>query len=243
MIMFLNYLAEFKNPYIGNFVLCNLWIVILLLFQVEDSLETNPVNRISYIEVPPKTRNSNPYATPVIQKPNHYAALNKRNSQLNMSNISNNSYYSSVPVPVDMDTSHANHVSVSQNNTLRSTSKENLKRQYEIPWDLKKISDSYSTLNCSGSDLTMGYFANGRFYDPTPRQQSAKKKMEPEIYAPASSYSDRSNLPVFSTFTGGIPRNQSFSSHASTPSKYVCHYTPCIYLNCLKRETRIMILH
>lgn len=184
----------------------------------EDSLETNPVNRISYIDVPSKSRNSNPYATPVVKKPNPYATLNKRNSQLNTSNLSNASHYSSVPVPVDMENAHANHVSVSQNNTLRSTSKEDLKRQYEIPWDLKKISDSYSTLNCSGSDLTMGYFANGRFYDPTPRQQSVKKEKHPEIYAPASSYSDRSNPPVFSTFTGGFPRNHSFSSHASTTS-------------------------
>ncbi|XP_060583008.1 uncharacterized protein LOC132739328 isoform X2 [Ruditapes philippinarum] len=191
----------------------------------EDSLETNPVNRISYIDVPPKSY-SNPYATPVIKKPNPYATLNKRNSQLNMSNLSNTSYYSSVPVPVDMDNSNnsqPNHVSVSQNNTLKSTSKENLKRQYEIPWDLKKVSDSYSTLNCSGSDLTMGYFANGRFYDPTPRQQSVKKGSQPEIYAPVCSYSDRSNPPVFSTFAGGVPRNQSFSSQASSSSNTSAH--------------------
>ncbi|XP_053393481.1 uncharacterized protein LOC123564872 isoform X2 [Mercenaria mercenaria] len=183
----------------------------------EDSLETNPVNRISYIDVPPKSH-SNPYATPVIKKPNPYATLNKRNSQLNMSNLSNTSYYSSVPVPVDMDNTYTNLVSVSQNSTMKSASKENLKRQYEIPWDLKKVSDSYSTLNCSGSDLTMGYFANGRFYDPTPRQQSAKIEKKAEIYAPVSSYSDRSNPPIFSTFAGGVPRNQSFSSHTSSSS-------------------------
>lgn len=190
---------------------------------MEDSLETNPVNKISYIEVPPSTRNNNPYATPVIKKPNPYATLNKRNSALNMSNVSNlsnTSYYSSVPVPVDLDSSAVNHVSVSQNNTMKSTTKERLKRQYEIPWDLRKVSDSFSTLNCSGSDLTMGYFANGRFYDPSPRQQSVKKGKQPEIYAPVSSYSDRSNPPIFSTFAGGIPRNQSFSQ-SSTGTKYV----------------------
>lgn len=141
-----------------------------------------------------------------------------------MSNTSNTSYYSSVPVPVDLDNSYRNHVSVSQNNTLQSTSKESLKRQYEIPWDLKKYSDSRSTLNCSGSDLTMGYFANGRFYDPTPRQQCVQIEKPSEIYAPASSYSDRSNPAIFSTFTGGVCRNQSFSSKASTASKYVCLY-------------------
>ncbi|KAL4240938.1 hypothetical protein ACF0H5_001721 [Mactra antiquata] len=189
----------------------------------EDSLESNPVNKISYIEVPNSTpNNNNPYATPVIKKPNPYATLNKRHSALNMSNVSNlsnTSYYSSVPVPVDLDNSCVNHVSVSQNNTMKSTTKERLKRQYEISWDLRKVSDSFSTLNCSGSDLTMGYFANGRFYDPTPRQQSTKAKgKQPEIYAPASSYSDRSNPPIFSTFSGGIPRNQSFSTQNSTGS-------------------------
>jgi len=188
------------------------------IFQAEDSLETNPVNKISYIEVPPSSH-SNPYATPVIKKPNPYATLNKRHSQLNVSN----SFYSSVPVPVDYDhtdSQHLNHVSVSQTNTLKSTSKENLKRQYEIPWD-RKIGDSFSTLNCSGSDLTMGYFANGRYYDPTPRQQTVTQDPNPEIYAPASSYSDRSNPPVFSTFTGGIARNQSTCSQTSSDSKYV----------------------
>lgn len=193
------------------------------IFQAEDSLETNPVNKISYIEVPPPSQ-SNPYATPVIKKPNPYATL-KRTSQLHLSNFTNSSFYSSVPVPVDLDQSDAhniNHVSVSQNNTLKSTTKENLKRQYEIPWD-KKIGDSFSTLNCSGSDLTMGYFANGRYYDPTPRQQqTVTQNPDPEIYAPASSYSDRSNPPVFSTFTGGIVRNLSSPSNTSTDSKYVC---------------------
>jgi len=174
----------------------------------------------------PDSAHTNLYATPVVKKPNPYATLNKRHSQLNMSNLSAGSHYSSVPVPVDYDGSASpmsaannattNHVSVSQNNTLKSTTKEKLKRQYEIPWDLKKHShntcDSFSTLNCSGSDLTMGYFANGRFYDPSPRQPGVDPNPTPEIYAPMSSYSDRSNPPVFSTFTGGVPRHQSASS-------------------------------
>ncbi|XP_052770739.1 uncharacterized protein LOC128210424 [Mya arenaria] len=188
----------------------------------EESIETNPVHKISYIEVPPSA-NSNPYATPVIKKPNPYATLHKRNSQLNASNLSNGSFYSSVPVPVDYDGGKLpagntnNHLSVSQNNTIKSTTKESLKRQYEIPWDIKKYSDSFSTLNCSGSDLTMGYFANGRFYDPSPRQPCVNPNPAPEIYAPASSYSDPSNPPIFSTFTGGVPRKQSSaSSHSST---------------------------
>ncbi|WAQ95253.1 hypothetical protein MAR_027943 [Mya arenaria] len=193
--------------------------------RAEESIETNPVHKISYIEVPPSA-NSNPYATPVIKKPNPYATLHKRNSQLNASNLSNGSFYSSVPVPVDYDGGKLpagntnNHLSVSQNNTIKSTTKESLKRQYEIPWDIKKYSDSFSTLNCSGSDLTMGYFANGRFYDPSPRQPCVNPNPAPEIYAPASSYSDPSNPPIFSTFTGGVPRKQSSaSSHSSTLTK------------------------
>ena len=144
----------------------------------------------------------------------------------NQSNLTNGSFYSSVPVPVGINPdSHINHVSVSQNNTLNKVkTEEALKRQYEIPWDLKMKSDSLTTLDCSGSDLTMGYFANGRFYDPTPRQLSTKHVKQSEIYAPASSYSDRSNQHRLSTFTGGIPRNPSVaSSHPSTVSKYVFH--------------------
>ncbi|XP_052234438.1 uncharacterized protein LOC127847002 isoform X1 [Dreissena polymorpha] len=191
----------------------------------EDSLETNPVNKISYIDIPPNSSKSNPYATPVVKKPNPYATL-KRNSQLsllNNSNLSNGSFYSSVPVPVDynrtlepVDQQSTYHISASQNNTLKSNAKENLKRRYEIPWDLKRYHDSFSTINCSGSDLTMGYFANGRFYDPTPRYPTVQHGPEPEVYAPVSSYSDQSNPPMFSTFTGGVQRNLSVSSNSSS---------------------------
>lgn len=181
----------------------------------DDSIETSPVTKISYVEVP--STQSNLYATPVIKQPNPYATLSKRNSTLNNSNVS---YYSSVAVPVDV-TSEANSnnlISVSQASTLVKTSKESLKRQYEIPWDLKR--DNIVDLNCSGSDLTMGYFMNGRFYDPSPRQPREKPKPDPKqsVYAPASSYSDRTNPPVFSTFAGGIPRNMSFSSQQSKSS-------------------------
>ena len=178
------------------------------IFQSDDSSST-PVNKISYVDVP-EPNHYNPYATPVVKKPNPFASL-KRNSQTLSPTAA---FYSSVPVPVDMTTGDLNHRSVSQNNTL--------KRDYEIPWDLKKYSDSLTTLNCSGSDLTMGYFANGRFYDPSPRQPAVKAGQQPEIYAPASSYSDRSNPAVLSTFAGGIPKAQSFSSTQSSASiKYV----------------------
>ena len=179
-----------------------------LTFQSDDSSST-PVNKISYVDVP-EPNHYNPYATPVVQKPNPFASL-KRNSQPLSPTAA---FYSSVPVPVDMTTGDVNLKSVSQNSTL--------KRQYEIPWDLKKYSDSITTLNCSGSDLTMGYFSNGRFYDPTPRQPTTKPAQQPEVYAPASSYSDRSNPPVLSTFAGGVPRAQSFSStQSSADTKYV----------------------
>lgn len=171
--------------------------------QQSDDSSGTPVNKISYVDVP-EPNHYNPYATPVVQKPNPFASL-KRNSQPLSPTAA---FYSSVPVPVDMTTGDVNLKSVSQNSTL--------KRQYEIPWDLKKYSDSITTLNCSGSDLTMGYFSNGRFYDPTPRQPTTKPAQQPEVYAPASSYSDRSNPPVLSTFAGGVPRAQSFSSTQSS---------------------------
>lgn len=51
---------------------------------------------------------------------------------------------------------------------------------------------------------SIGYFANGRYYDPNPMPQT-------EIYAPASSYSDRSTAPL-STFVPDRPRSRSLSS-------------------------------
>ena len=188
--------------------------MLFFAFQSDDS-SGSPVNRISYVDVP-EPKHYNPYATPIVQKPTSFASL-KRNSQTISPTVP---FYSSVPVPVDMTSDEVNHRSVSQNSTM--------KRQYEIPWDLKKYSDSLTTLNCSGSDLTMGYFANGRFYDPTPRQAPAKTEPPPEVYAPASSYSDRSNPPILSTFSGGIPKTHSFSStQSSADSKYVYSFFLC----------------
>ena len=51
---------------------------------------------------------------------------------------------------------------------------------------------------------SMGYFANGRYYDPNPMPQT-------EVYAPVSSYSDRSTAPL-STFIPDRPRSRSLSS-------------------------------
>ncbi|KAK7113582.1 uncharacterized protein [Littorina saxatilis] len=51
---------------------------------------------------------------------------------------------------------------------------------------------------------SIGYFANGRYYDPNPMP-------EPEVYAPASSYSDRSTAHL-STFIPDRPRSRSLSS-------------------------------
>ena len=50
----------------------------------------------------------------------------------------------------------------------------------------------------------VGYFANGRYYDPNPMPHT-------EVYAPASSYSDRSTAPL-STFVPDRPRSRSLSS-------------------------------
>ncbi|KAL3875986.1 hypothetical protein ACJMK2_033879 [Sinanodonta woodiana] len=164
-------------------------------------------NKISYIDVPVQQQQQRPapsqncYATPKIQhNPQSPRFLHTFTpSQLSsQSFLSDAGYYSSVPVPVDIGPSSPKFKSVqssSQPNTLTQS--------YEIPWDVKLKADSLNTLNCSGSDVTMGYFANGRYYDPAPRNlrhlQQHKPKHKSEIYAPASSYSDRSNT-RFSTF-------------------------------------------
>lgn len=57
----------------------------------------------------------------------------------------------------------------------------------------------------------MGYFANGRYYDPSPAKS--------EIYAPASSYSDRENR-VMSTFISDQPQEPG-SRSSSVSSLYV----------------------
>ncbi|CAL1528969.1 unnamed protein product [Lymnaea stagnalis] len=53
----------------------------------------------------------------------------------------------------------------------------------------------------------IGYFANGHYYDPNPMPDP-----DTEVYAPGSSYSDRSN--VMSTFLGDIPRSISSSDQS-----------------------------
>ncbi|XP_012945472.1 uncharacterized protein LOC101847162 [Aplysia californica] len=57
----------------------------------------------------------------------------------------------------------------------------------------------------STSAPTMGYFANGHYYDPNPMPVQ-----DGELYAPGSSYSDRSN--VMSTFLGDLPNSRSPSA-------------------------------
>ncbi|XP_013063404.2 uncharacterized protein LOC106052551 [Biomphalaria glabrata] len=54
---------------------------------------------------------------------------------------------------------------------------------------------------------SIGYFANGHYYDPNPMPI-----VEPEIYAPGSTYSDRSN--VMSTFLGDLPHSISSSDES-----------------------------
>lgn len=52
---------------------------------------------------------------------------------------------------------------------------------------------------------SVGYFANGRYYDPNPMPCP-----DSEVYAPGSTYSDHSN--AMSTFLGDLPRSGSASS-------------------------------
>lgn len=56
------------------------------------------------------------------------------------------------------------------------------------------------------NDSSLGYFRNGHYYDPGPN---------PEVYAPASSYSDRSTK-LLSTFQSDLRRTPSISSSVSS---------------------------
>lgn len=60
---------------------------------------------------------------------------------------------------------------------------------------------------------TVGYFANGRYYDPNPMPQC-------DVYAPASSYSDRSTNRL-STFVPNHPRSHSLSTSESSSEGWV----------------------
>ena len=77
------------------------------------------------------------------------------------------------------------------------------------PKALKKSHSMASKpLKTVASAPNIGYLANGGYIDPNPMPER-----QPEIYAPGSSYSDRSN--VMSTFLGDLPLSQPGSSAGS----------------------------
>ncbi|XP_046380318.1 uncharacterized protein LOC124151746 [Haliotis rufescens] len=145
-----------------------------------------PISRISYIDVDLEHMNSPVYATPVGKdQPGH---------PLSSSNTSG--YYSSVPVPLP-EMNNIGYATINRtptNPTLYSSNKNVLSK----PGSVQKVNNVKSR---SRVVTNAGYFANGRYYDPSP---------QPVVYAPASSYSDRSAGPL-STFTGDFHRSRSFS--------------------------------
>ena len=79
------------------------------------------------------------------------------------------------------------------------------------PKAMKKSSSSVSSkpLKSPTSAPNIGYFANGHYYDPNPMPVTS----DPEVYAPGSNYSDRSN--VMSTFLGDLPISRTASQYGS----------------------------
>ncbi|PVD39611.1 hypothetical protein C0Q70_02247 [Pomacea canaliculata] len=119
--------------------------------------------------------------------------------------------YSSVPVPLFQD---------SEPNKSQKTY-ATIHRSPSVPSAINNGKSIYarSTLQkgnevTKAKNRTTGYFANGRYYDPNPTPQ-------PEIYAPASSYSDRSTV-LLTTFVPDRPRSRSLStSEASSEGEPV----------------------
>ncbi|XP_046576175.1 uncharacterized protein LOC124284155 [Haliotis rubra] len=159
----------------------------------EQNISEGPISRISYIDVDLEHRNSPVYATPVGKgQPGH---------PLGSSNTSG--YYSSVPVPLP-EMNNMGYATINRtptNPTLYSSNKNVLSK----PGSVQKVNNVKSR---SRVVTNAGYFANGRYYDPSP---------QPVVYAPASSYSDRSAGPL-STFTGDLHRSRSFSGSDNSNS-------------------------
>lgn len=149
-------------------------------------------NRISYIDVDMDTeRLQTPavYAQPVRSSPD---------PQLPSGGVNP---YSSVPVPVSPQDSTfpRTFATIHRTPSVPGTVNNNGKVIYARPNVNRQTSESRKSKSKS-----VGYFANGRYYDPNPMPET-------EVYAPASSYSDRSTAPL-STFMPDRPRSRSLSS-------------------------------
>ncbi|XP_021374569.1 uncharacterized protein LOC110463936 [Mizuhopecten yessoensis] len=164
--------------------------------QTTCTSEEAPPSKISYIEVPEEKRQSlyHQYAIPHVHRQKATNGHSKQPSTL--SRHSDTGYYSSTPVPIEY---HSNTLPATRSSfhPEPKTSKTNKKETRKT----KSATNIHH--NLQGSDLSMGYFTNGRYYEPAPQH---------EIYAPASSYSDRSNHLLSTFLAPTIPRTQSFSS-------------------------------
>lgn len=146
-------------------------------------------SKISYIDVPEKNQ-SHQYAVPIVAR---------AESDTNIA--SQTSYYSSAPVPVEYHSHTLPSYAKIRNSVSTLLPDKNRNKRESVR------NSAQNTVNSSKSnDSSTGYFRNGHYYDPGPN---------PDIYAPASSYSDRS-MKLLSTFQSDIRRTPSISSSVSS---------------------------
>lgn len=145
-------------------------------------------NRISYIDVDMENER---LCSPVYAEPQGSVTHSIRSG-------SGVSPYSSVPVPLPPGSSQLPRTFATIHRTPSVPAAINSKGGYSRP----SVPPTNSMNRTRRKDK--GYFANGRYYDPNPMPQ-------PEVYAPASSYSDRSTAPL-STFIPDRPRSRSLST-------------------------------
>lgn len=153
-----------------------------------DSAEAGE-SKISYIDVPDKQQN------------HQYAVPNVTRAESDSNIASHASYYSSAPVPVEYH-SHTlpSYAKIRNSVSTLLPDKNRTKKETVQKLTQNPISSSKS------NDSSLGYFRNGHYYDPGPN---------PEVYAPASSYSDRSTK-LLSTFQSDLRRTPSISSSVSS---------------------------
>ncbi|VDI61909.1 Hypothetical predicted protein [Mytilus galloprovincialis] len=172
--------------------------------------DETPVSKISYIDVPIEQQKSHQYAVPQLNKatkeeerPVHHHQPFHHSQQSSLSHHSDTGYYSSTPVPVEYRSTTLPHAQINSSFTT-FTSKKQKKHD-------PRLVRSSTNIAQYPRDNSQGYFANGRYYDPSPK---------PEVYAPASSYSDRDNK-VMSTFLSDLPQDPGSSVSSSDSSLYV----------------------
>nr|XP_022314184.1 uncharacterized protein LOC111118831 isoform X1 [Crassostrea virginica]XP_022314185.1 uncharacterized protein LOC111118831 isoform X1 [Crassostrea virginica] len=149
-------------------------------------------SKISYIDVPDKKQN------------HQYAVPNVTRAESDTNIASQTSYYSSAPVPVEYH-SHTLPSYAKIRNSVSTLLPDKSKGQR----DTVRKSAPYIVSSSKSNDSSLGYFRNGHYYDPGPN---------PDVYAPASSYSDRSTK-LLSTFQSDLRRTPSISSSVSSAGR------------------------